>query len=320
MQIYTCNGGTNQKWKLNPNGTITAQNSGLCLDVTGNKTANSTPVAVWTCNGQNNQKWTSSLAAPDTTPPSVPGNARTSNLTCDAVTFAWNASTDGVGVAFYDVYHDGQLMTTVSGSTLSTNLTVVAGVKWGLYVNARDAAGNVSQASSTVYVTPPQCQVDTTPPSAPGTLVGTASGTTVTLTWGAASDDVSVRAYDVYRNGTKVGGTTGTATVLPNTTFVDSSLIGQHELRVLRRRAGRPAELRTEQQHRQRHDRRGMRQLRLRRHADRDRQGHPLGPRDAARRLDPLHPTRRAEHRPAEPDDRCDGQRGHRSQRAVHGW
>ncbi|MEK8110348.1 hypothetical protein NKG94_50550 [Micromonospora sp. M12] len=41
------------------------------------------------------------------------------------MTFAWNASTDNVGVAFYDIYHDGQQMKTVSGSTLSTSLTVV---------------------------------------------------------------------------------------------------------------------------------------------------------------------------------------------------
>ena len=32
------------------------------------------------------------------------------------MTFAWNASTDDVGVAFYDVYHDGQLMKSVSGT------------------------------------------------------------------------------------------------------------------------------------------------------------------------------------------------------------
>lgn len=224
VQIYSCNGGQNQKWRLNSNGTITAQNSGLCLDVTGNASANSTLVGLWTCNGQNNQRWTSPLFTPDATPPSVPGNARVSNLVCDAVTFSWNASNDNVGVAYYDVYHDGQQIKTVSGSTLTTDLPVVAGVRWGLYVNARDAAGNVSQASTTVYITPPVCQIDTTPPSAPTNLAGTASGTTVTLTWTHATDNIGVRAYDIYRNGAKVGTNTGTATLLPNNTFVDSTL------------------------------------------------------------------------------------------------
>jgi glucose/arabinose dehydrogenase len=219
-QIYTCNGGQNQKWRINTDGTITSVQSGLCLDVSGAATANSTPVALWTCNGQSNQKWTTT--AGDTQPPSVPGNPRVSNLVCDAVTFSWNASTDNVGVAFYDVFHDGQLMKSVT--TLSTDLTVVAGVTWGLYVNARDAAGNVSQASTTVPITPPQCQADTTPPTAPTGLTGSASGTTVTLRWTAATDNVQVRAYDIYRDNVKVGTITGTATTTPATTFIDSAL------------------------------------------------------------------------------------------------
>ena len=179
VQIYPCNGGSNQKWRLQTNGTIVGVQSGLCLDVTGRGTANGTTVGMWTCNGQTNQSWTTSLRTADTTAPTVPGNPRVSNLTCSAVTFAWNASTDAVGVAFYDIYHDGQLMTSVSGSTLSVNLSVVAGVTWGLFVNARDAAGNVSQASTTVPITPPQCQTDTQAPSAPGKPTASVSGTTV---------------------------------------------------------------------------------------------------------------------------------------------
>jgi len=224
VQIYTCNGGANQHWKLNADGTITGVESSLCLDVTGAKTANGTPVQMWTCNGGSNQKWTEA-GNPDTSPPTVPANARVSNLTCSSVTFAWDASIDNVGVASYDVYHDGQLMKSVSGMTLSTSLTVVAGVTWGLFVNARDAAGNVSQASTTVPITPPQCQVDSQPPTAPTQLTGTAAGTTVTLTWTASTDNVGVRAYDIYRGGAKVGTLTGTATIAPPTTVTDSGLV-----------------------------------------------------------------------------------------------
>ncbi|MEV7098086.1 PQQ-dependent sugar dehydrogenase [Amycolatopsis sp. NPDC051045] len=221
-QIYPCNGGANQKWRIGADGTITGVQSGLCLDVTGAGTANSTLVGLYTCTGGGNQKWRTSLG--DTQPPSVPGNPRVSDLVCDAVTFAWNAATDNVGVAFYDVYHDGQSMKSVSGSTLSTSLTVVAGATWGLYVNARDAAGNVSQASATVSIKPPPCQPDDQAPSAPTKLTAAASGTTVTLDWAAATDNIGVRAYDIYRGGAKVGAVTGTATAPPATTFVDSGL------------------------------------------------------------------------------------------------
>ncbi len=221
-QIYGCTGGANQKWTLNGDGTIRGVESGLCLDVLSAKTANSSVVAMWTCNGGNNQAWTSPLR--DNQPPTVPGNPRTSDLTCTSVTFAWNASSDNVAVAFYDVFHDGQLMTSVPGATLSTSLTVVAGVTWGLYVNARDAAGNVSQASTTVPVTPPACQTDSQPPSAPTNLTATAVGTSVSLSWTASTDNVGVRAYDVYRDDAKVGTVNGTSTAAPATTFTDSGL------------------------------------------------------------------------------------------------
>ncbi|WNV88105.1 PQQ-dependent sugar dehydrogenase [Umezawaea sp. Da 62-37] len=224
VQVYTCNGGANQRWSLNSNGAIVGSQSGLCLDVKAASTANSALVGMWTCNGQDNQKWRTSGGAVDTQAPTVPGNARVSDLVCDAVTFSWNASTDNVGVAFYDVYHDGQLMKSVGGTTLSTSLTVVAGVTWGLFVNARDAAGNVSQASTTVPITPPQCQADTQPPTAPSQLAGSASGTTVTLSWAASTDNTGVRAYDVYRGDVKVGTVTGTATAAPATSFIDSGL------------------------------------------------------------------------------------------------
>jgi glucose/arabinose dehydrogenase len=222
VQIYTCNGGANQKWTINTDGTIKGVQSGLCLEVVGAATANSALVDLSTCNGQSNQKWTTSLG--DAQPPSVPGNARVSDLLCDSVTFAWNAASDNVGVAFYDIYHDGQLMTSVSGTTLSTSLTVVGGVTWGLYVNARDAAGNVSQASSTVTIKPPPCEVDTEKPTTPTGLSSTASGTTVTLKWTAATDNQGVRAYDIYRNGSQAGTVTGTGTVAPGTAFIDSGL------------------------------------------------------------------------------------------------
>ncbi|WP_200804586.1 PQQ-dependent sugar dehydrogenase [Actinacidiphila paucisporea] len=222
LQIYPCNGGANQQWKINSNGTISGVQSGLCLDVVGAATANSSLVDLWTCNGGGNQQW--KTTAGDTQPPTVPGNPRVSDLLCDSVTFGWSAASDNTGVAFYDVYHDGQLIKSVSGSTLSTSLTVVPGVTWGLYVNARDAAGNVSQASSTVPVTPPQCQVDTQAPTAPGNLTGSVSGTTVTLNWSAATDNVAVKYYDIYRGTAKAGTVTANGATPPATTFIDSGL------------------------------------------------------------------------------------------------
>ena len=58
-------------------------------------------------------------------------------------------------------------------------------------------------------VTPPS---DSTAPGAPGLLTGTAPSTSqVNLTWGAATDNVGVAGYRVYRGGTQVGSTSGTS-------------------------------------------------------------------------------------------------------------
>jgi glucose/arabinose dehydrogenase len=218
LSAYTCNGQDNQKWRRNANGTIAGVQSNLCLDVRAGSTANQAEVMLWNCHGGSNQVWTGGgSSGSDTQPPSVPGNLRTSGLACRSVNLSWSASTDNVGVAFYDIYHDGQQMTTVSGSTLSTNLTLSPGVRWGLYVNARDAAGNVSQASTSLYVDVPQCSSDTEAPTTPTGLSGTVTGTSTTLRWTASTDNVAVTAYELFRNDTRVGST-------GSTTYTDSGL------------------------------------------------------------------------------------------------
>ena len=60
---------------------------------------------------------------------------------------------------------------------------------------------------------------DTTPPSAPGSLTANQGGSgAVTLNWTAATDNIGVSAYDIYRNGTYL------ATVGPNvTSYTDST-------------------------------------------------------------------------------------------------
>jgi alpha-galactosidase len=57
-QLWDCTGGTNQQWTLNTDGTIRNIQSGLCLDVDRNLTANGTAVLLWTCTATANQRWT----------------------------------------------------------------------------------------------------------------------------------------------------------------------------------------------------------------------------------------------------------------------
>ncbi|MGW5744657.1 PQQ-dependent sugar dehydrogenase [Amycolatopsis sp. NPDC003861] len=215
--------------------------SGKAVDVLGSATADGARVVQLPDTGGANQRWQLVKLAADTTPPTAPANPRTSNLTCATVTFSWSASSDDVGVAFYDIFHDGQLMTSVPGTALSAELTVAPGATWGLYVNARDAAGNVSQASPTVTIAVPQCQADTEPPSTPAGVTATASGTTVTVRWSPATDNIGVTGYELLRDGTVAGSTSGSAT----TSFTDSGLAAntryQYQVRARDAQANRSA-------------------------------------------------------------------------------
>ncbi len=215
--------------------------SGKAVDVLGSSTADGARLVQLPDSGGASQRWQLVKLNADTTPPTAPADPRTANLTCTGVTFSWSASSDDVGVAFYDVYHDGQLMTSVPGTALSADLTVVPGATWGLYVNARDAAGNVSQASPTVPVTVPQCQADTEPPTTPTGVTATASGTTVTVRWTPATDNVGVTGYEVLRDGTVAGSASGAAT----TSFTDSGLAAntryQYQVRARDAQANRSA-------------------------------------------------------------------------------
>ena len=54
--LWPCHGGSNQRWKVLPNGTVLGIN-GKCLDALGGRSENGTPVIIWTCHGGDNQRW-----------------------------------------------------------------------------------------------------------------------------------------------------------------------------------------------------------------------------------------------------------------------
>ena len=86
-------------------------------------------------------------------PPTAPGMPSQVSVTSTSTTVSWGASTDDVGVVAYDLFADGSQCGSVDG-------TVTTGDCGGLSsdadhvitVKARDAAGNVSPASSPLTV------------------------------------------------------------------------------------------------------------------------------------------------------------------------
>ncbi|GAA1020052.1 hypothetical protein Aple_037600 [Acrocarpospora pleiomorpha] len=146
----------------------------------------------------------------DTTAPSVPGNLRSTGVTNNSVSLAWNASTDNVGVTGYLIYRGGTLVTTVTGTTY-TDTGRAANTSYTYQVRARDAANNQSALSNSVTATTTGGGGDTTAPSVPGNLRSTGvTNNSVSLAWNASTDNVGVTGYLIYRGGTLVTTVTGT--------------------------------------------------------------------------------------------------------------
>ncbi|MEU6728145.1 glycosyl hydrolase family 18 protein [Nonomuraea wenchangensis] len=148
----------------------------------------------------------------DTTAPSVPGNLRSTGVTSNSVSLAWNASTDNVAVTGYEVYRGSTLVTTVTGTTY-TDTGLTASTAYTYTVRARDAAGNRSAASAAVTATTSNGGgTDTTAPTVPGNLRSTGvTSNSVSLDWNASTDNVAVTGYEVYRGSTLVATVADTA-------------------------------------------------------------------------------------------------------------
>ncbi|WP_298541495.1 T9SS type A sorting domain-containing protein [uncultured Aquimarina sp.] len=138
----------------------------VAKDAAGNESAASAAITVTT-------------EAPDTEAPTAPANLTASNTTSGQTTLSWDASTDNVGVAEYDVLQDGVVVATVSDTT-----AVISGLTeettYEFTVIAKDAAGNESVASAPLSVTTPAasgCLGGVVPPYAESFEAGIAAWT-----------------------------------------------------------------------------------------------------------------------------------------------
>ncbi|MDF7819489.1 glycoside hydrolase family 9 protein [Runella sp. MFBS21] len=94
---------------------------------------------------------------PDTQAPTRPAGLVATNKTQTGFTLSWTASTDNVAVVAYEVYQAGVLL---NGNVTSTSLDVTGlscNTNYSMTVKAKDAAGNISQASSGLTVRTEAC-------------------------------------------------------------------------------------------------------------------------------------------------------------------
>ncbi|QQS19891.1 carboxypeptidase regulatory-like domain-containing protein [Candidatus Saccharibacteria bacterium] len=156
------------------------------FDAAGNFSAASTPAAATT------------PATPDTTAPAVPIGVTAVAISPTQINLTWQASTDNVGVAGYDVFRNGTKIASIT-TTSYGNTNLAASTSYTYTVVARDAAGNSSSPSVAVSAT------TLVQPSSTGTLTGVVSGANglvsnakVTFSFNGASHTYSTNSSGVY--------------------------------------------------------------------------------------------------------------------------
>lgn len=177
------------------------------VDAAGNVSAQATAVNVTT--------------AQDSQAPTVPSGVSATATSISQINVSWTASTDNIAVTGYRVYRctgascsNYAQVGTPTGTTYNdTGLAVSTTYRYR--ISAIDARSNESAQSAAVSAA---TNSDTTAPSVPANLNGTATSMTeINLTWTASTDNVGVTGYRIFRNGTQIGVSAGT-------TYADTGL------------------------------------------------------------------------------------------------
>ena len=144
----------------------------------------------------------------DTEAPSVPTAVVAADITQTTAKVTWDASTDNVGVAGYNVYVNEAKVNASPVTVTEYDLTgLTEATEYTVRVTAVDAAENESARSEAVTFTTLEAEeeTDTEAPTAPAEVKATeVTETTAKLTWNEATDNVGVAGYNVYVNEAKV--------------------------------------------------------------------------------------------------------------------
>lgn len=152
----------------------------------------------------------------DTEAPTAPKNLKFVRSNSSSIAMTWSASSDNAAIYCYYIYRNGERV----GNTTKTEY-IDNGLKshtsYEYYIVACDTSGNLSEWSNILEAS---TDVDAFAPTQPANLAAKIqSEGVVRLSWTASSDNGTVVKYNVYRNGTLIGSSNGTA-------FTDSTAFG----------------------------------------------------------------------------------------------
>jgi fibronectin type 3 domain-containing protein len=166
---------------------------------------------------------TAVITSSDTIVPQPPTGLIPTVMSDTQINLVWTAGSDNVAVTSYRLYRNGSTTPIlIDGSAKSyPDSGLAAGTTYTYVLTAVDAAGNESIASNTASAT----TTDSVAPQPPTGLTATSVlDTEIKLSWTAATDNVGVTAYQIYREdvATPYAELPGTAT-----TYVDKPLAPQ---------------------------------------------------------------------------------------------
>ena len=170
-----------------------------------------------------NLVWGGSTPSVDTEAPSQPTNLSVTGSTSSTVSLSWTASSDNVGISAYEIYVNGNYVTTVT-STSAVISGLAPTTTYAFYVIARDAAGNLSTQSNSVNGTTTASSGGETPPTSCGTenfeSIPAASSSYTTNTW--TNNGITWTAVDSRTDQT----INGKAITIENGTLSSSTISG----------------------------------------------------------------------------------------------
>jgi len=139
------------------------------------------------------------LASTDNITPSVPASLTATVVSSSQINLDWIASTDNVAIAGYIVFrNDFPVAFRTADAFVDTGLS--ANTQYTYTVKAVDTSFNLSDASLAVDAT--TLAKDEVMPSAPLNLTITViSSRQIDLNWTAATDNIGVVGYQIFRNG-----------------------------------------------------------------------------------------------------------------------
>ncbi len=144
----------------------------------------------------------------DNRPPDIPNTIAANPLSDSAIEVQWNASSDNQSVAGYNVYRDGQFLTTVQGNYLLDE-GLESDTSYYYWVVAFDEARNFSANSRWVFTRTTtrsswqhsQANDTAQPPAAPQHVSAVLSGNnTVEVSWTRPEGPGDIAGFNVYRD------------------------------------------------------------------------------------------------------------------------